>query len=103
MTSRRLGHRAAAWGSAREAPVSGDPMSWMLAYDAAEVYRKRGLDPSGHPPRIPGLCIRDVSKVCNCCESCRTHCWAETFDGTAARVREVLTSAKSLLRKMIGR
>lgn len=100
MTSRQLGHRAAARGEPREAPVNGDPMSWILAYDAAEKYRARGLDPNGHPPRVPHLCARDVSKVCNCCESCRTSCWAEGFEGTTERLK---STARGLLRKLIGR
>jgi len=97
MTSRRLGHRAAAQGLPREAPVSGDPMDWILAFDAVEAHRAKGLDPHGHPPHIPRLCVRDVSKVCNCCDGCQKECWAE---GLVIKVESIKDRAKKLVRRM---
>jgi hypothetical protein len=102
MTPRQLGHRDAAWGALRKLPdnvdmgVSG--MEFYNAFDAVEAHRAKGLDPSGHPPRIPHLCTRDVSKVCNCCDSCGVACWAERFDGVTVR-----GLAKDLLRKVLRR
>lgn len=104
MTSRQLGHRAAAQGAPREAPVSGDPVGWMLAYDAVEKHRANGLDPNGHTPEIPHLCERDVSKVCNCCPACKTACWSE---GVAVTIERKITSVRDvvlgLLRRVRGR
>ena len=80
-------------------------MSWILAYDAAEANRAKGLDPHGHGPLIPHTCQRTESattaaKVCNCCSSCSTACWAEKFEGTQEKL---VASVRGLLRKILGR
>ncbi|HEV3059729.1 MAG TPA: hypothetical protein VGY48_15870 [Vicinamibacterales bacterium] len=100
MTSRRLGHRAAAQGLPREAPVNGDPMTWMLAFDAVEVHRASGLDPHGHPPHIPRLCSRDVTKVCNCCDGCQRECWSE---GLVIKAESLKARAKKLVQQIARR
>lgn len=98
MTPKQLGHRDAAWGTARaavgQAVWRGD---YNDAYDAVVEHRAKGLDPAGHPPRRPHLCERDVSKVCNCCETCSTACWAEKFEGTTERLKGTM---RGLLRKV---
>jgi len=100
MTPKQLGHRAAAWGDHRIAPAIPLPEAnaWIAAFDAVEAHRAKGLDPAGHQPRIPHLCTRDVSKVCNCCETCCTACWAEKFDGVSAS-----GLVKSMLRNVLSR
>jgi hypothetical protein len=77
-------------------------MSWILAYDAVDAHRKNGLDPNGHPPGIPHLCERDVTKVCNCCQSCKTVCWTEKFDGTTERLRQQFKqTARGVVTKLL--
>jgi len=77
-----LGHRAAAQGEPSESqpfePATTRADAWLGAWYAVERYRKQGLDPNGHPPATPPrLCVRDSTKVCNCCATCSTACLAE--------------------------
>lgn len=65
------GSYAAGSGAPRDESQS---QAWLMGYDRAENHRKAGLDPFGKPPRIPGLCARDVRKVCNCADSTRAMC-----------------------------
>lgn len=95
MTSRQLGHRAAAQGAPREAPVDGSPTEWFAGYDAAEEHRKNTRDPAGHPPHLPHLCARDVSKVCSCCDTCKRICWSE---GVVIKATALLTRLQKAVR-----
>jgi len=98
--SKHLGHRAAAQGLPREVPsdntadaTAGKPHgdncdhcdatarysneAWLEAYDRVTAFRSRGLDPDGHQPPVPHVCVRDSTKVCNCCETCAGICRSE--------------------------
>lgn len=79
LTPEQLGHRAAAVGE----PITSCSLDgaaqalWEGAYRRADAFRQNRLDPNGHQPAVPHLCARDVTKVCNCCDACRTECQAE--------------------------
>lgn len=101
----KRGHRDAAQGVEQNPfdfklmPSSHD--AWINGHARVDVHRKNGLDPSGHAPGIPHLCERSISatapaKVCNCCATCSTACWAEKFEGTAEHIRGTV---RGLLRK----
>lgn len=109
MIPRKRGHRDAAWGveinpyDFKLMPASHD--AWVDAKAYVDHYRSQGLDPAGHAPKIPHLCERDVTKVCNCCHPCGVECWTEQFEGAAERVHKratgVLVSVRSLLKKVL--
>lgn len=115
MTPRQRGHRDAAQGvetnpfDFKLMPTSHD--AWVDARAYVKDYQAKGLDPSGHAPKIPHLCERDVTKVCNCCQTCGVACWAEQFEGTGNRIAAKIESVKdvvkysvqSLLRKILRR
>jgi len=66
---------AGAYAEASGAPRDENQSpAWLMGFDRAESHRKAGLDPLGKPPRIPGLCARDIRKVCNCADSTRALC-----------------------------
>jgi hypothetical protein len=101
MTPRQLGHRAAAWGDPSTPPANVDEagkMDFVLAFGAVEARRAQGRDPRGHGPMVPHLCERDVTKVCNCCGSCKTECWAE---GVVIKVEKVRERAHGIVWRML--
>jgi hypothetical protein len=103
MTPRQLGHRAAAWGDPNTPPANADEagkMNFVLAFGAVEAHRARGLDPRGHGPRVPYICERDVSKVCNCCGSCRNECWSE---GVVIKVEKVRERTRGVVWRLLKR
>jgi hypothetical protein len=112
MTPKQIGHRAAAWGTPRDEIAGLDPLPSALeeahaAYDKVMRRNALGVDPGGHMPRIPHLCERDVSKVCNCCSACGVACWTERFEGSEVRLRrsviEVIESLKREITRRLGK
>lgn len=84
LTPAQLGHRAAAQGEGVHtcpfpvgSPTRPDYKAWFTAYDRVEQNRAAGRDPNGHQPINPHLCVRDVTKVCNCCTRCTSECRRE--------------------------
>ena len=84
MTPFRLGHRAAAQCDDKNPfdfktqPAEHD--QWVNGAAAVKAHREKGLDPRGHQPPIPHLCIRASRTnpaVCNCCQDCQAVCWIE--------------------------
>ena len=66
--------------------------AWVDAATVVKANQARTRDPEGHPPPAPHLCIRDVTKVCNCCSNCKSVCWMEG----------VMERGRGLLRKVFG-
>lgn len=52
-------------------------IEFQAGVDEVLAHRAKGLDPEGHQPPRPHLCIGDVTKVCNCCSRCEDKCRAE--------------------------
>lgn len=106
MTPFRLGHRAAAQHNEvnpfdfKTQPQEHD--QWVNGAALVKAHRANGLDPAGHQPPIPHLCIhasRINPAVCNCCDTCRAACWLE---GAIEKPKAILHSARSLLKKLFG-
>ncbi len=107
MTPTQLGHRAAARGESVVAgpfpvgaPARRDYLQWLNAYEQVERYRAGGLDPRGHTPINPHLCIRDSRKVCNCCGSCSMECRKEGREGVLHTINGL---GKKVLVKLVER
>ncbi len=96
MNAFRRGHRDAAQGiptnpfDFKTQPHEHD--AWVDAAAAVSANQKATRDPDGHPPPMPHLCVRDVTKVCNCCTNCQAVCWMEG----------VVERGRGLLRKVFG-
>jgi hypothetical protein len=109
MDATKRGHRDAAQGVEKNPfDFVSEPRShdmWIDARARVLGFQAKGRDPNGHAPAVPHICTRSISeteaaKVCNCCSGCATACWAEGFEGTAERLK---STARGLLRKLIGR
>ncbi len=110
MTPTQLGHRAAAQGDAEttcpyvDGTVVRDMLGyvqWLNAYEQVARYcAGGGLDPRGHAPINPHLCIRDSRKVCNCCGSCSVECREEGREGVLHTLKGL---GKKALTKLVER
>ena len=75
---------------------------YKQGYARAEANIQAGRDPVGHPPNFPGLCARDVRKVCNCNISTRALCVLPAYPPRPANVTWT-SIGQALLRKLRGR
>ena len=111
MTPTRLGHRAAAQSNEENPfdfkthPQEHD--AWVNSAARVKAFRRDGLDPAGHQPPIPHLCIRATRAnpaVCNCCDTCKAECYLEgTVDAATTKAAKIIAwPVRKLLKKLFG-